>query len=88
MSLATIGLVLALTRITDVITDPLIGALSDRTPVRFGRRGLWIGLGLPVMAVSTIAVFDPFMEPGPLYLFCAVAALYFGWTLIGIPLAA
>lgn len=88
MSLATIGLILTLTRISDVITDPLIGALSDRTPARWGRRGLWIALGLPVMGLSTVAVFDPFLAPGPAYLFWTVAALYFGWTLISIPLGA
>lgn len=88
MSLAMIGLILTLTRVTDVITDPLIGALSDRTPARYGRRGLWIALGLPVMAASTVAVFDPPAAPGPLYLFATVAALYFGWTLISIPLGA
>lgn len=89
ISLSVIGVVLMLTRVTDVITDPLIGTLSDRTPARLGRRGLWIALGLPVMAIATIAVFAPFVKtPGYVYLFCGVAMLYFGWTLIGIPLAA
>jgi GPH family glycoside/pentoside/hexuronide:cation symporter len=88
-SLASIGLILMLTRVTDVITDPLIGMLSDRTAVRLGRRGLWIALGLPVMALSMLAVFDPFSAaPDGLYLFVAVGALYLGWTLIGIPLSA
>lgn len=89
VSLTAIGVVLMLTRITDVITDPLIGTLSDRTPARFGRRGLWIAIGLPVMAASTVAVFDPYVDhPGYAYLFFSVAALYLGWTLIGIPLSA
>lgn len=88
MSLALIGLILTLTRTADVVVDPLIGALSDRTPVRYGRRGLWIALGLPVMAAATVAVFDPFLPPTPTYLFWSVAALYLGWTLIGIPLSA
>ena len=51
-SLATIGLILMLTRVTDVITDPLIGTLSDRTPARYGRRSIWIIIGMPVMAVT------------------------------------
>jgi Na+/melibiose symporter-like transporter len=88
IGLSTIGIVLMLTRMTDVLTDPFIGAWSDRTPAKWGRRGLWIGIGLPVMAISTVAVFDPFVQPTPLYLFCAVAVLYLGWTLISIPLSA
>ncbi len=88
ISLSMIGVIIMLTRITDVITDPLIGTLSDRTPAKFGRRGLWILIGMPIMSVAVIAVFDPFFTPTPLYLFFAVALLYFGWTLIGIPLTA
>ena len=89
ISLSVIAVVMMLTRVTDVITDPLIGTLSDRTPYRFGRRGLWIAVGLPVMAISTVAVFNPFVDhPDYLYLFITVACLYFGWTLIGIPLSA
>ncbi len=89
ISLAVIGIVIMLTRVTDVLTDPLIGTLSDRTPEWLGRRGLWMAIGLPVMSVAMIAVFDPFVpNPGYLYLFGSVAMLYFGWTLIGIPLAA
>jgi glycoside/pentoside/hexuronide:cation symporter, GPH family len=89
IGLTAIGIILMLTRITDVVTDPLIGMLSDRTPMRYGRRGSWILLGLPVMATAIVVVFDPFVEnPGHLYLFLGVASLYLGWTLIGIPLAA
>lgn len=88
MSLATIALVLTLTRVADIVTDPLIGTWSDRTPARYGRRGLWIALGLPVMAAGTLAVFDPPAAPGPFHLFVAVSVLLFGWTLIGIPLSA
>jgi len=88
LSLSMIGIVLMLTRLTDVLIDPFIGALSDRTPARFGRRGLWIGLGLPVMAISTVAVFAPFAQPTPLYLFFSIAWLYLGWTLINIPVSA
>ena len=88
ISLSMIGVIIMLTRVTDVVTDPLIGTLSDRTPAKFGRRGLWILLGMPIMSIAVIAVFDPFFTPTPLYLFTSVALLYFGWTLIGIPLTA
>lgn len=89
ISLTVIGLILMLTRVTDVVTDPLIGTLSDRTPARFGRRGIWILVGMPVMAAAIVVVFDPFVVvPSTGYLFLGVASLYFGWTLIGIPLSA
>jgi Na+/melibiose symporter-like transporter len=88
LSLAAVGVILLICRVTDVVTDPLIGALSDRTPARYGRRALWIMVGLPIMGLATVAVFDP---PGQVtfwYLLIAVATLYLGWTLISIPLLA
>ncbi len=88
LSLGMVGIIVLLTRVTDVVTDPLIGTLSDRTPDRYGRRSLWILIGLPVMAFATVAVFDPPAEVGPYYLFFSVATLYMGWTLISIPLTA
>lgn len=88
ISLTAIGVVVLLTRVTDVITDPLIGTLSDATPTRYGRRSLWIVIGLPTMGFSTLAVFNPPADVGPVYLFVCVALLYLGWTLISIPLSA
>lgn len=88
ISLTSIGIILLLTRVTDVITDPLIGTLSDRTPQRFGRRSSWIMVGLPVMGLATVAVFNPPNDVGHYYLFFAVVFLYLGWTLINIPLSA
>jgi|TARA_B100000315_G_scaffold207804_1_gene202710 Na+/melibiose symporter-like transporter len=88
ISLAAIGIIVLLTRVTDVATDPLIGTLSDATPARFGRRGIWIMIGLPVMGFATLAVFNPPEQVGHLYLFFSVAFLYLGWTLISIPLSA
>ena len=38
LSLAAVGVLIALSRLTDVVTDPLIGTLSDRWNTRFGRR--------------------------------------------------
>lgn len=88
LDLATIGVIVTLTRLTDILTDPVVGAWSDRTSARRGRRAPWLLAGVPVMAIATLAVFTPWLTPGPAQLFWSVAALYFGWTLIGIPLAA
>ncbi len=49
LNLAVVGLALFVTRWTDVITDPLIGTLSDKTKSRIGRRKTWILAGIPLM---------------------------------------
>lgn len=42
---ALIGIVFALTRIYDGVTDPLVGWLSDNTRTKWGRRRPWIFVG-------------------------------------------
>ena len=43
--------------IFDIVTDPLIGYLSDRTNTRWGRRAPWMAFGAVVLAVSTVGLF-------------------------------
>jgi GPH family glycoside/pentoside/hexuronide:cation symporter len=56
---AIMGLIFSASRIWDAISDPIVGYLSDRTRVRFGRRRSWIlGSTLPIGA-AFIMVFAP-----------------------------
>ncbi|MGM0651969.1 MAG: MFS transporter [Bacillota bacterium] len=58
---ATAGVVLLVPRLWDVITDPFIGSLSDRTFTRWGARRPWMLAGsitLPVAFVLLFAVPD------------------------------
>ena len=41
----------------DMITDPLIGYLSDRTNTRWGRRVPWMFVGALVLAAGTVGLF-------------------------------
>lgn len=88
LDLAAVGLILMLARISDVITDPLIGRLSDRTRTRFGRRRPWVLAGVPVMMASALMLFVPPGEVSNLYLLTWIAAIYLGYTLITIPYGA
>lgn len=88
LDLAAVGFILMFARITDVITDPLIGRLSDRTHTRWGRRRPWIAAGVPIMVVSSLMLFVPPDGVSNLYLLIWIAAIYFGYTLITIPYGA
>jgi len=46
LSAALAGSVLMLGQVSDAISDPIIGMLSDRTQSRWGRRYPWIALGV------------------------------------------
>jgi len=54
--LATIGIAV---RVFDVITDPLMGYISDHTRSRFGRRKPWVLLATPIMMLSIYMLFLP-----------------------------
>lgn len=85
LDITTIGLLLMVARISDVITDPLIGALSDRTKGRFGRRKPWMAAGVPIMMVAAYQLFAPSGQVTHTYLFIWSIVLWFGWTMINIP---
>lgn len=88
LDLAAVGFILMLARISDVVTDPLIGRLSDHTRTRWGRRRPWVAVGVPVMVVSALMLFVPQGEVSNLYLLVWIAAIYLGYTLVTIPYGA
>jgi len=85
LSITEIGLLLMVARITDVITDPLIGALSDRTKTRWGKRKPWMVAGTPLMMISAYQLFVPSGDISNGYLLMWSMLLWFGWTMINIP---
>ena len=88
LSLSTVGFVLLAVRLGDVITDPLVGTLSDRTRGRFGRRRPWILAAVPIGGPALWYLFVPPEGAGALHLFVSAAALYLAWTMIAVPHAA
>lgn len=88
VNIALVGLVLLLARITDVITDPLIGSLSDRWQTRFGRRKPWIFAGTPLMLLGTVQIFMPPEGAGFLHLLVWSALMYLGLTMVTLPYSA
>ena len=85
LSLAFVGVIIALSRLTDVFTDPMIGILSDKWKTRFGRRKPWMFVGTPLMMVSLWMLFVPPRDVSTLYLFVWISLLYFSFTLVDLP---
>lgn len=85
LPIAMVGLMLFATRLTDVVTDPLIGVLSDHTRGPLGRRRPWILLGLPIVCMGAWATFVPAEGAGLTWLFWSLFVMYLGFTLVDIP---
>ncbi len=85
LDLADVGLLLMLARVSDVVTDPLIGWLSDRTSTRIGRRKPWMAAGALVMMIAAFRLFSPQGQVDNTYLLVWAVLLWLGWTMINIP---
>ncbi|MES1942659.1 major facilitator superfamily transport protein [Salinisphaera sp. PC39] len=87
LSTGLVGGLLLAARLVDVVSDPLIGWLSDRTGSRHGRRRPWIALGTPVLMAAAWFLFVPGGDAGAgaAYLLGWSVAAYLGWTLIYLP---
>ncbi len=83
--LATVGLIFFLVRWSDVITDPLMGYISDHTSSRFGRRRIWIVIATPLLMLSIFSLFMPPADAGEIYLLCWYFLLSMAITMMLIP---
>ena len=86
------GLILFITRIYDVFSDPMIGYLSDRSRSRWGRRRPWMALGAFVSGLALIFTFNV-PELGSVnalafYELIVLIAFFTGYTLFYVPFMA
>ena len=88
LDLAVVGLVLLAARLSDMFTDPLIGALSDRLQSRFGRRKPFIAGGGVIALIAMLMLFTPPHGVTWVYLLVWIVVLYLGWSLVNIPYTA
>ena len=59
VSAAFLGIIAALSRVFDGITDPLIAGLSDRSKSTFGRRRTFMAVGALPFALLSVLIFVP-----------------------------
>jgi GPH family glycoside/pentoside/hexuronide:cation symporter len=86
--IALVGFVLLAIRLFDAVSDPVIGALSDRTTSPLGRRRPWIALGVPPLVVALYLLFSPpALSPEGALLWFGVGlfVVFLAWTAITVP---
>ena len=91
---------LALSRVFDGLTDPIVGFISDRIRTRWGRRKPFILIGMPIFMAGVWLLWIPPIEftevtwlgltfnTGYPYLLGALVILYIGATIQDVPYSA
>ncbi len=77
--------IILLVRVFDVITDPLMGYISDRTNTRWGRRRPWILAATPILMLGIYMLFLPPAGAGAMHMAVWMALLSVGTTMMIIP---
>jgi Na+/melibiose symporter-like transporter len=72
-------------RIFDLITDPVVGYLSDHTKTRWGRRKPWMVASLPFLMLGLYKVLIPDEGADIWYVFTWLMVMWLGWTMLMIP---
>jgi Na+/melibiose symporter-like transporter len=85
LSVTAISLALIVARALEAISDPLIGALTDRTRPGPWQRAGWMVAGTPIAMGAGIALLHPGAGAGAAYLFVCLVLFYLGWTMVYIP---
>ena len=85
LGLAVVGGVFIFARVWDIVTDPVLGILSDRIAILGSRRRSWLVISVPLLLVTVVMVFMPRTVAGDTvsagYLMFWLAVMYVGYTL-------
>ena len=88
LSLTTVGAVLLLARVFDLLSDLYAGRWCDRRfrwMGRLGKRRGWMLLGYLLAAPALISILNPATNISAWQLLLGCIVLYTGWTLIQVP---
>lgn len=83
-----ISIALAISRIVDMVTDPVVGYVSDKIDTKWGRRVPFIAVGSIPLGIMTVAFFyPPTFSPTASFIYLAVVgSLFFTfYTIVGAP---
>lgn len=88
---AMVGTIFLIAKIWDAINDPIIGALTDRTRTRWGRRRPWLLFSALPFAISFLMVWlVPGLSDGGKFWYYLIASILLdaGFTAVNVPYAA
>jgi Na+/melibiose symporter-like transporter len=81
LPLAAVGAAFMGVRLLDILFDPFIGGVMDRTRTRWGRFRPWLALGAPPLMLATYMLFMAERGVGPGYLWLWLIVAYAGLSI-------
>jgi glycoside/pentoside/hexuronide:cation symporter, GPH family len=85
LPLAMVGTALMLARLSDFVTDPIMGVITDRWRPSIGRRRIWLIFGTLIMMAGVQLLLRPPEGVGIVWFGLCVALVYLGYTTLQIP---
>ena len=85
LSVTLVGIILFISRFTDVITDPIVGIFSDKFDSHYGKRKPFLIIGAMILSVSFYALIHPPNLYQELWLLLFSMLVYLGWSIFSIP---
>lgn len=84
LGLSIVGTIFGLTKLWDIITDPIAGSICERVGPTVGRWRFWLLISLPLMLMGVYKIFLPPSGIEWTYFAFWMIVLYVGWTLLTI----
>ncbi len=84
LGLSLVGVLFGLTKLWDIVTDPLFATLSERFGPRQHSRRFWLMVSIPLMLLGVYKIFLPPASITGWYFTFWMLVLYSGWTLLVI----
>ncbi|MBB3982219.1 Na+/melibiose symporter-like transporter [Sphingobium fontiphilum] len=82
LNLALVGFIFTFVRLGDLVFDPFVGGLMDRTRTRWGQFRPWLLLGGPLVMAGTWMLFMAQPGVGPVYLSLGLVMAYIGYSIV------
>ena len=78
------GLVIMISRVIDMITDPILGTYLDRMVEKIGWK-FWLLIGFPLISIRIFILFNPSDGLEIISLLLGIIFVTLGWTFFSIP---
>ncbi len=79
--LAAVSLIFLIVRLADIVVDPFLGMVIDRTSTKWGRYRVWMAIGAPILMGSVAMLFFVGRGAGAAHLSVWLVIMYLGYSI-------